>query len=106
MEQLNQVTLRGFVGSVRVNEIGDTQIARFSVGTEYAYRNNGGDFVIETTWTNVVAFKGKGMPDFSAIVKGASVEVSGRLRNNRFVDSNGAERTVTEVMADRIVILK
>ena len=106
MEQLNQVTLRGFVGSVRVNGIGDTEIARFSVGTEYAYGNNGGDFVIETTWTNVVAFKGKGMPDFSAIVKGASVEVSGRLRNNRFIDSNGAERTVTEVMANRIAILK
>ena len=42
------------------------------------------------------------MPDFSALVKGAGVEVKGRLRNNRFTDSNGVERTVTEILASQV----
>ena len=58
------------------------------------------------------------MPDFSALVKGAGVEVKGRLRNNRFTDSNGVERTnnrftdsngvertVTEILASQVSVI-
>ena len=106
MEQLNQVTLRGIVGNARAQKIGDTEMVRFSVATDYAYRNRSGEAVIETTWHNVVAFKSDRMADFSAIVKGAGVLVNGRLRNNRFVDANGAERTVTEVLANSVELVK
>ena len=88
MDQLNQVTLRGIVGNARAQKIGDTEMVRFSVATDYAYRNRSGEAVIETTWHNVVAFKNDRMPDFAAIVKGAGILVNGRLRNNRFVDAN------------------
>ena len=70
MEQLNSVTLRGIIGNARIQNIGDTEMARFSVATDHA-------------------FKSDRMPDFTALVKGAGVEVKGRLRNNRFTDSNG-----------------
>lgn len=106
MEQLNQVTLRGIVGNARAQKIGDTEMVRFSVATDYAYRNRSGEAVIETTWHNVVAFKSDRMADFSTIVKGAGVLVNGRLRNNRFVDANGAERTVTEVLANSVELVK
>lgn len=103
MEQLNQVTLRGIVGNARVQKIGDTEMVRFSVATDYAYRNRSGEAVIETTWHQVTAFKNDRMPDFSTLVKGAGVEVYGRLRNNRFVGYDGVERTVTEIIANKIV---
>ena len=106
MEQLNQVTLRGIVGNARAQKIGDTEMVRFSVATDYAFRNRSGEAVIETTWHNVVAFKSDRMPDFAAIVKGAGVLVNGRLRNDRFVDANGAERTVTEVLANSVELVK
>ena len=37
----------------------------------------------DNTWHQVTAFKNDKMPDFSTLVKGAGVEVKGRLRNNR-----------------------
>ena len=102
MEQLNQVIIRGIIGNARIQKIGDTEMVRFSVATDYAFRNRSGEAVIETTWHLVTAFKGDRMPDFSTLTKGAGVEVKGRLRNNRYTDSNGVERTTTEILANQI----
>ena len=106
MEQLNSVIIRGIIGNARIQNIGDTQMVRFSVCTDYAYKNRSGEAVIEVTWHQVTAFKNDKMPDFSTLVKGAGVLVNGRLRNNRFVDANGAERTVSEVLANSVELVK
>ena len=45
------------------------------------------------------------MPDFSTLVRGAGVEVQGRLRNNRYTDSNGVERSVTEILASQVSVI-
>ena len=89
MEQLNSVILRGIIGNARIQNIGDTEMARF----------------IETTWHQVTAFKSEKMPDFFTLVRGAGVEVKGRLRNNRFTDSSGVERTVTEILAQEVTLI-
>ena len=104
-QQLNSVILRGIIGNAHIQNIGDTQMVRFSVATDYAFKNRSGEAVIETTWHNVTAFKNGKMPDFSSIVKGAGVEVKGRLRNNRYTDVSGAERTCTEILASEICII-
>lgn len=106
MEQLNKVELRGIVGNARVQDIGNSQMIRFSVATDHFFRDKNGGIVAETTWHQVVAFKNDSMPDLSAIVRGTGVEVVGRLRNNRFADSNGNERTVTEILASSISIVR
>lgn len=106
MEQLNQVTIRGIVGNARAQKIGDTEMVRFSVATDYAYRTRSGEAIIGTTWHQVTAFKNDRMPDFSGIVKGAGVVVNGRLRNNHFTGSDGVERTVTEVLANSVELVK
>lgn len=102
MEQLNKVELRGIVGNVRVHNIGDTQMIRFSMATDYAFKNGSGVTVVETTWHMVTAFKNDRMPDFNTIERGNGIYVSGRLRTNRFTDSTGFERTVTEILAQEI----
>lgn len=102
MEQFNRVQLCGIVGNASIRNIGETQMIRFSVATDHTYKTNGGDMVVETTWHQVVAFKNDKMPDFSTIVKGVGVEVNGRLRNQRYTDSNGVERTTTEILANNI----
>jgi len=106
MEQLNSVTIRGIIGNARIQNIGETEMVRFSVATDYAYRNRSGEAIIETTWHQVTAFKNDRMPDFSTLVKGAGVVVKGRLRNNRFTNSNGVERTITEVLANSVELVK
>ena len=105
MEQLNSVILRGIIGNARIQNIGDTQMARFSVATDHIFKNRSGEAVCETTWHQCTAFKSDRMPDFTALVKGAGVEVKGRLRNNRFTDSNGVERTITEILASQVSVI-
>ena len=105
MEHLNSVILRGIIENARIQNIGDTQMTRFSVATKHAYKSRLGEAVIETTWHQVTAFKSDNMPDFTALVKGACVEVRGRLRNNRYTDSNGVERIITEIVASQVSVL-
>ena len=105
MEQLNSVILRGIIGNFFFNDTATTEMARFSVATDHAYKNRSGEAVIEVTWHQVTAFKNDKMPDFSSLVKGTGVEVKGRLRNNRYTDSNGVERTMTEILASQVSVL-
>lgn len=105
MEQLNQVIIRGIIGNARLQNIGDTEMARFSVATDYPFKNRSGEIVAETTWHQVTAFKSDRMPDFSTLVKGAGVEVKGRLRNNRYTLPNGEVRNSMEILANQITVL-
>ena len=105
MEQLNSVILSGIIGNARIQNIGDTEMARFSVANDHIFKNRSGEVVCETTWHQCTAFKSEKMPDFSSLVKGAGVEVKGRLRNNRITDSNGVERTITEILASQVSVI-
>ena len=49
MEQLNKLELRGNVGFSRVQVFNSRKVARFSVATNYAYKDRDGMPVIETT---------------------------------------------------------
>ena len=104
MEQLNKIELRGNVGNVRISEVGGSRVARFSLATNFMYRGKDNEAVLETTWHNIVAWSGKGMPDFSSISKGAPVYVTGRLRTSRFTGNDGIERTVYEVIASKVEV--
>lgn len=102
MEQLNRIELRGNVGNVRLSSVGDSQVARFSLATNFIYKGREGDAVIETTWHNIVAWSGKGMPDLNKIDKGTPLYVCGRLRSSKFTGSDGAEKQIYEVVANKI----
>ncbi len=102
MEQLNRIELRGNVGTVKYTPGGNPPFAHFSLATSKAYRGKGGEAIIETQWHNVVAFEGRNIKDLEKLTKGAKVYVVGRLKDNRFTGSDGVERTVTDVIANRI----
>ena len=107
MEQLNRIELRGNVGNNKVQIVGESQVARFSLATNYLFKGKDGNGVVETTWHNVVAWSGKGMPDnLDKIEKGAAVHVIGRLRQQRFTGQDGIERTIYEVLAKTVEIIE
>lgn len=106
MEQINKIELRGNVGNVKIQEYGGSESIRFSLATNYAYKGKDGQPVIETTWHNVTAWSGKGMPDFHKIDKGSLVHVLGRLRCQKFENSDGVEKQVYEVLANRLTIIE
>lgn len=104
MEQLNKITIRGTVGRNTVSTVADTEVARMSVATNYAYKDSEGNAVIETQWHNITAFADKAAPAqvLESISKGDTVEVSGRLRYQRVTDNNGNDKYVPEIIAARV----
>ena len=105
MEYLNRIELRGIVGSVALNRVGEAEVCRFSLVTEYSYKDRDNNPVVDTTWFNVTAWQGKNIPDLRQIGKGAIVQVAGRVRTFRFTMADGAERSGWEILARRVSIL-
>ena len=106
METLNKVELRGFVGSCNTTTVGGTKTAQFSVATDYAYRDNSGCAIIETTWFNCRAFEGKDICNLDQLTRGAIVHLTGRLRCHRYQDAQGIDRAMYEVMVQKLEIIK
>ena len=108
MESLNRIELIGKVGNVSVTKVGDTEVMRMSVATTYGYESTDGNKIYETTWHNVTAWRGEkvSVDTIYGIKKGDDVRVVGRLRTIRYTDSEGGERTLHEIYANEVEILK
>lgn len=106
MEQLNKIEIRGYVGSVTLHHGSEREMARFTVATSTAYRDREGGAVIDTTWHNVIAWEGKGMPDLDKIQKGGKIQVVGRIRNQKYVGVDGIERTSYDILASKVNIIE
>jgi len=106
IEHINRIELQGYVGTVRANEYNGTRVANFTVATELLYKTREGAATSETTWHNVVAWDGRGMPDLDRIVRGVPVNVTGRLRINKYTSPDGVEKYFYEVLANRVNILR
>lgn len=102
MEQLNRVELRGTVGNVRTQTVGERTVANFTLATNYAYKGKDGNAVIETTWHNVVAWEGKGICELKEIRKGDKLYVLGRFRTQKYVGADDQERISYEVNAMKV----
>lgn len=102
---INKVELRGNVGqSPKIIQVGDNRVIRFSLATNERFKDRNGTLKEETTWHNIVAWEGRGMPDFAGITKGACVSVSGRIKINKYTGSNGEEKQSIEILASRLAI--
>ena len=106
MAQLNKIEIRGNVGTIRLQVVGNTRVAKISVATNYVYKGRDGDPVIETTWHYVSAWEGKNIPDLSTIHKGDKIYVAGRLRSQRYTAADGTERTAYDVLASRLNVIE
>lgn len=101
MECINKIELQGTVGNVNINKVGDTSVARFSVCTEYCYKSTDGSIVIDCTWHNCTAWESS-KNKIADIAKGKAVHLTGRLRNYRFMNADGSERTGSEIFVNEV----
>ena len=106
MEQLNRIEIRGIIGSVRVQNVGNTKVASFSVATNHGYTARDGAMCIETTFHRVTAWQGKDIQNLNQIRKGSGVHVIGRLRNQKYIDPDGTERIVFDVIASKLEVVE
>ncbi|MEM4217276.1 MAG: single-stranded DNA-binding protein [Candidatus Methanomethylicaceae archaeon] len=103
---LNRVTIIGNVGNVETRTTADGNIiTRIRVATTEKFNVNNEPREI-TEWHTIIAF-GR-MAEFvnQSINKGYLVYVEGKLRTRSWDDVNGVRRSVTEIVAEKINILR
>ena len=98
---VNRVEIKGTVGiDPRITTFEDgRQVLRLVVATEDGYKDRSGEWKLETTWHNVVAWSGKEMPDFADVKKGQRVAVQGKIKNKSFEGKDGQTKYYYEVLA-------
>ena len=100
-QYINRVELQGIVGTSRGSNRGEKNAVSFSLATNYAFKDREGCHAIETTWHNCTFFADK-EDDLSIYAKGTPLLIEGRLRNLRYTDACGCERTTIEVVASKV----
>ena len=100
-QYINRVELQGIVGTSKVISIGDKKVVRFSLATNYAYKDKEGYPVIETTW-HACSVWAEREADLTMYRKGTPLHIEGRIRNIRYTDASGCERTTLEVAATKV----
>ena len=91
-------------GSANFGPRGSTALG-FGGHAHRAFPNTEGSKIVEATWMAVAAFKSEKVC-IDSLTRGSLVHLTGRLRNNKYIDSAGCERVFTEVIADSLEVLE
>lgn len=107
MKGYNQVIIAGNLGTdPQCNTLQNgTSVATISVGTNESYKDANGQVQERVEWHRVVFWSKLADIVRQYLRKGSAVLVSGKLRSRKYTDQTGAERTVTEIIANELVML-
>ena len=107
MKGFNQVIIAGNLGTdPQCNTLQNgTSVATISVGTNESYKDANGQVQERVEWHRVVFWSKLADIVRQYLRKGSAVLVSGKLRSRKYTDQTGAERTVTEIIANDLVML-
>lgn len=101
MEFLNKVELQGVVGRTDIQSYQKRVVLIFSIVTEYTHTETNGVALTEVNWWNCSKIFSEENP-IIPIEKGDWAHVIGRLRQRRYTDQDGNERTINEVVVSEI----
>ena len=102
MNNLNSLILEGVVVG-EPHKVEASEVLSFSVGVERYYKNRSGEDVTETSLFKVVAFGGMSR---LSLKEGMGVRIVGRLKENKWTDSEGVAHSEVQVVAEHIEIRK
>jgi len=109
MPSINKVTLIGRVGKdPEIHALGSSgeSVANFSMATSTKWKDRAsGEMKEQTEWHNIVFYKKTAQVNEQYVHKGSQLFVEGALRNRKFTDKTGVERTVTEIVGTQLVLL-
>lgn len=103
---MNKVTVIGNLGKdaeVRKTSSGKT-VCSFSVASTRSFKR-GDSWEKTTTWFSVSLWGEKAERYGQALKKGARVQVEGELRQNKYTDKSGNERSGYELVAERVYLV-
>ncbi len=100
---LNKIMLIGNLGGDAEHRVttNDVSVSSFSLATTYSYKGRDGNWVNETTWHKVVAYR---LSDYmkEQLKKGKKFYVEGRLSKRSYENKDKQTVYVTEVIAERL----
>ncbi|MBK8193193.1 MAG: single-stranded DNA-binding protein [Lewinellaceae bacterium] len=105
---INKVTLIGNLGGdpeIRHLENG-AAVGRFSVATNESYKDKDGNWQTLTEWHNVVVWRELAERAEKQLKKGMMVYVEGKISYRKYAGQDGAERHVTDIVANTFRLLE
>jgi len=105
-KSVNKAILIGRVGKdpkIKVSR-NDVKMTSFSFATSYRKKTDTG-YEDETDWHNIVCFGNIVTVIENYVSKGTQLYIEGNIKTRKWKDENDFERTITEIIANNIVIL-
>lgn len=103
----NKVILIGNLGKdpeTRSLENG-AKVSTFSIATSETYKDKAGEKVTNTTWHNLVLWRGLADVAEKYLKKGALIYVEGKIANRSYEAKDGTKRYITEIVVGELVML-
>lgn len=104
---VNKVILVGNVGKDPAVRYFDKGVAKatFPLATSESYTNQQGETITSTEWHNIVLWRALAEVAEKTVKKGSQVYVVGKIKTRSYVDKDGNNKYITEILADGILVL-
>jgi single-strand DNA-binding protein len=105
---INKVILVGNVGKDPVIRYFDKGVAKatFPLATSETYTNQQGETITSTEWHNIVLWRSLAEVAEKTVKKGAQVYIIGKIKTRSYVDKDGVNKYITEILADALLLLE
>ena len=104
---VNKVILVGNVGKDPVVRYFDKGVAKatFPLATSETYTNQQGETITSTEWHNIVLWRALAEVAEKTVKKGSQVYIIGKIKTRSYVDKDGNNKYITEILADILMVL-
>lgn len=104
---INKVILVGNAGKDPVVRYFDKGVAKatFPLATSETYTNQQGETITSTEWHNIVLWRSLAEVAEKTVKKGVQVYIVGKIKTRSYVDKDGVNKYITEILADTLIVL-
>lgn len=105
---INKVILVGNAGKDPVVRYFDKGVAKanFPLATSETYTNQQGETITSTEWHNIVLWRSLAEVAEKTVRKGVQVYIVGKIKTRSYVDKDGVNKYITEILADTLIVLE
>lgn len=105
---INKVILVGNVGKDPTVRYFDKGVAKttFPLATSETYTNQQGETITSTEWHNIVFWRALAEVAEKTVKKGAQLYIVGKIKTRSYVDKDGNNKYITEILGDTLVLLE
>ena len=105
---INKVILVGNVGKDPVIRYFDKGVAKatFPLATSESYTNQQGETITSTEWHNIVLWRALAEVAEKSVKKGSQIYIVGKIKTRSYVDKDGVNKYITEILADILIVLE